>query len=327
MVDAAKTISAKSRDRTIGPIIKMSEMSRLVVLLVILLAIVLFVYGWRFHKARSSRMGRQKSLDAPLLSMRGAKKPEWVAREIIRMKALMPQAGCRSLVGSFNRRFVHRGMSVGKSYVNDTLRKHKYEIRLLRKRLKHRRPRPMPLNRVWAMDLTGKADTAGRGHHILGLLEHGSRANLCLAAVRDKASITLLRCLLDAVEKYGRPGFLRTDNEAVFTSRLFHFGLWLLGIRHQRTDKGCPWMNGRVERFFGTLKARLNQWEVDSLEQLNNALVPFRFWYNHVRPQQHLDGRTPAEVWAGKDVFTERPTNEEWFEAWDGLLAGNYLRL
>jgi transposase InsO family protein len=218
-------------------------------------------------------------------------------------------------------------MSVGKSYVNDTLRKHKYDIRVLRKSLKHRRPRAMPINRVWAMDLTGKQDTDGRVHNILGLVEHGSRASLCLAALQDKASITLLRCLLDAVEKYGRPRFLRTDNEAVFTSRLFRFGLWLLGIRHQRTDKGCPWMNGGVERFFGTLKAKLNQWEVGSLEQLNNALVPFRFWYNHVRPHQHLDGRTPAEVWAGKDVYTLRPQTEAWFEAWDGLLAGYYLRL
>jgi putative transposase len=244
------------------------------------------------------------------------------------MKALMPQAGCRSLAGSFNRRFAHQGMRVGKSYVNDTLRKHKYEIRALRKRLKHRRPRAMPLNRVWAMDLTGKQDTGGRVHNILGLVEHGSRANLCLAALQDKASIALLRCLLDAVEKYGRPRFLRTDNEAVFTSRLFRVGLWLLGIRHQRTDKGCPWMNGRVERFFGTLKAKLDQWEVGSLKQLNNALVPFRFWYNHGRrPHQHLDGRTPAEVWAGKDVYTVRPKTETWFEAWDGLLAGFYLRV
>jgi transposase InsO family protein len=29
---------------------------------------------------------------------------------------------------------------------------------------------------------------------------------------------------------------------------------------------------------------------------LGNALVPFRFWYNLVRPHQHLDGRTPAEA-------------------------------
>ncbi len=26
----------------------------------------------------------------------------------------------------------------------------------------------------------------------------------------------------------------------------------------------------------------------------------FRFWYNHVRPHQHLDGLTPAQHWSGK---------------------------
>jgi hypothetical protein len=86
-------------------------------------------------------------------------------------------------------------------------------------------------------------------------------------------------------------------------------------------------MNGRIERLFGTLKGKLRLWEIDSLEQLNNALVPFRFWYNHVRPHQNLDGRTPAEIWSGVDIYTAKPKKEWWFEAWDGLLTGYYLRL
>jgi transposase InsO family protein len=258
---------------------------------------------------------------------RFAKKPDWVPQEIIRMKALMPHSGCRTLAASFNRRFAHKAVSVGRTYVNETIRKHEYEIRGLRKKLKHSKPRVVPVNRVWAMDLTGKQDTGGKTHNILGLVEHGSRANLCLHGLRDKASITLLRHLLDAIEKYGKPQFLRTDNEAIFTSRLFRFGLWLLGIRHQRTDKGCPWMNGRIERLFGTLKGKLRLWEVDSLEQLNGALGQFRFWYNHVRPHQNLDGRTPAEIWSGEDIYTAKPKKELWFEAWDGLLTGYYLRL
>jgi hypothetical protein len=159
------------------------------------------------------------------------------------------------------------------------------------------------------MDLTGKQDSTGQIHNILGLVEHGSRASLCLHGLNDKASMTLLRHLLDAIEKYGKPQFLRTDNEAVFTSRLFRFGLWLLGIRRQRTDKGCPWMNGRIERFFGTLKTKLGQWEIDSLEQMNNA------------------GRTPAEIWSGEDIDTAKSKMEFWFEAWDGLLTGYFLRL
>ncbi|MEW8008578.1 MAG: integrase core domain-containing protein [Candidatus Thiodiazotropha endolucinida] len=89
---------------------------------------------------------------------------------------------------------------------------------------------------------------------------------------------------------------------------------------------GCPWMNGRIERFFGTLKGKLNRWEVDSREQLEAALGLFRVWYNHVRPHQHLNGRTPAEVWAGIDCYVMPPWQCQRFEAWNGLLRGYYLR-
>lgn len=153
------------------------------------------------------------------------------------------------------------------------------------------------------------------------------RLSLDLTALKDKASISILRTLLDAIEIFGKPKFLRTDNEPVFTSRLFRFGLWLIGIRHQRIDKACPWQNGRIERFFGTLKEKLDQWQVNNSVQLGGALVQFRFWYNHVRPHQNIDGRTPAEVWREADIFTVTPKQEYWFDAWDGLLTGFYLEL
>jgi hypothetical protein len=86
-------------------------------------------------------------------------------------------------------------------------------------------------------------------------------------------------------------------------------------------------MNGRIERFFGTLKEKLNLWEVDNRKQLNGALGQFQVWYNHVRPHQYLDGRTPAEIWQSSDVYTQQIKKEYWFEAWDGLLTGYYLRL
>ena len=105
-----------------------------------------------------------------------------------------------------------------------------------------------------------------------------------LKALRDKASNTLLRSLIDGIEQFGKPGIIRTDNEAVFVSRLFRFGLWALGIKHQRTEKCCPWMNGKVERFFGTLKYRLKYHLIESAESLNRDIALFRVWYNHIRP-------------------------------------------
>lgn len=175
------------------------------------------------------------------------------------------------------------------------------------------------------MDLTGKTDTEKNQHSILGIVEHHSRTCLMLSAMVDKSTITLLRCLLDLVERYQKPKIIRTDNEAVFTSRLFSLVLCLMRIKHHRTEVACPWMNGRIERLFGTLKEKLNDWEVSSFESLNHSLHLFRFWYNHVRSHQHLDGLTPAEVWRGKTNFNRTSNKVYWFDEWQGLLCGYYL--
>ena len=295
---------------------------------VVWLQLQVVVYRFIKQRHRPAFFGRRKVTPPDKLFCRFAKKPDWVKQEIIRMKALMPALGCRKLADSFNRRFnSSKQMTVGKTYVSNVIQKHEYDIQIIRKKLKHRKPKHLSKNLIWGMDLTGKMDRNGKLHNIFGIVDHGSRANLCLVGLKDKASITLLRHLLDAIERYGRPKIIRTDNESCFTSRLFILGLWILNIKQQKIDKACPWQNGRIERYFGTLKEQLNQWVVNNREQLNGSLVLFQFWYNHVRPHQHLNGRTPAEIWQGSDVYTQNIKKEYWFEAWDGLLTGYYLRL
>src|SRR5437868_5944275 len=98
----------------------------------------------------------------------------------------------------------------------------------------------MRRNRVWGCDLLVKTDQQGQSHLAPAILDHGSRACLRLQRLADKSSWTLLQELVQAVKRYGRPQSLRTDNEAVLISRMFGFGLWLLGIRQQRIEPGCP---------------------------------------------------------------------------------------
>lgn len=254
-------------------------------------------------------------------------KPEWVKHEVLRLKALMPHDGCRKIADIFNRRFEEaRKMTVGKTYVSNTIRKHYHEILLLRRQIKNAKPKQVPHNLIWALDLTGKTTLDGQTCLVLGIIEHASRAALTLEALHNKSSWTLVGKLVDSIKRYGKPRMVRTDNEAVFTSRVFRLALFLLGIRHQTTDLHCPWQNGRVERFFGTLKEMLDQLAVTSFDALNTALGEFRFFYNHVRPHQNLGGATPAEAWAGVNPHTARFKQEYWFEAWDGLLAGYFLR-
>ena len=246
-------------------------------------------------------------------------KPEWVHREVLRLKALLPAHGCRKIATVFNHLHHRRGQSVGKTFVASALRGRQQEILRLRQHLKHRKPRPVPRNLVWALDLTFLPDPA-RPRAVLGLLDHGSRACLTLRELRTRTAVALLRALLDAIERFGTPRSLRTDNDPVFTSRLFRFGLFLLAIRHQRIAPFAPWQNGRIERFFGTFKDRILPWlqSAGVADDLAPDLAAFRAWYNHARPHHHLAGLTPALAWAGRQPGGK----PRYFSEWNGLLTG-----
>jgi transposase InsO family protein len=239
---------------------------------------------------------------------------------------MMPGTGCRKLAYIFNRSCGHLGITVGKTYVSNVIHKYRYEIETQRKKVRNRRHRPTSPNRVWGLDLTFVSDQQSRQYPVFGIVDHGTRANLALIPLENKSALMLLHAIGAAIALYGKPKIIRTDNEGMFKSWLFRFGLRLFGIRHQLTDPHCPWQNGRIERFFGTFKEKFNSWSVKNRDQLSESLRLFRVWYNHVRPHQHLQGMTPAEAWAGIDIQRQRPKKVIWFDAWDGLLTGYYLR-
>jgi len=60
-------------------------------------------------------------------------------------------------------------------------------------------------------------------------------------------------------------------------------------------------------RFIGTVKQELANGPVADEHDFGVTLREIRAWYNHERPHDHLHGRTPAEVWAGIDVFAAKP--------------------
>jgi len=253
-------------------------------------------------------------------------KPAWVKQEIIRLKALT-DFSCHKLAATFNRMHsAERGVTVGKTWVANTVRAHRYEIAQLRQRYKRRIPPPLPRNAACGLDYTGKMATMKTVYPVFGVIDHGTRVALALRPLHERTAVTTLKALLLVIETFGLPQTIRTDNDAVFTSRLFRFALRWLGIRHRLSTPGCPWQNGRIERLFGTLKEKLNKVSVPDFPALDRAMMEFRFWYNHIRPHQHLNGWTPAEAWVGLDPYRHPPRATLCFHAWDGLLEGIYLR-
>lgn len=76
----------------------------------------------------------------------------------------MREAGtCRAIAHGFNRRFAgKRRTTVGRTFVCELIRRHRYEIEIVARRIKNAKPGPTPQNLVWALNLTGKTTLDGR---------------------------------------------------------------------------------------------------------------------------------------------------------------------
>ncbi len=222
-------------------------------------------------------------------------KPAWVKPAVIALSMHYPQLGSRRLAHAFNLHyFENTHVGVGKTFVADTLQAYRLACARRRQAMRLQSASTPPIHAVWGLDFTHMSTHSGP---VLGIIDHGSRAILSLEALSNKATITLLRALLNVIEKVGKPQAIRTDNEAVFTSRLFSFCLYCLGIQHQRTKPHCPWQNGRIERFFGTLKRELGSRFTLDKRPLNLLLHQFAYYYNHHRPHQALNNVTPSQAW------------------------------
>ena len=189
------------------------------------------------------------------------------------------------------------------------MRKHGVEIEELRRQRKRRKPRLIPPGHARALDLTFIASPFGPTFTVLGIIDAGSRKLLRLKRLPGKCAFIVLGHLLMAIGQHGLPLALRTDNEAMFTSKLWGATLKALGIVHRRGPPCQHWRNGRIERLFGTLKCALRGLRFTTAEVLQATLDRFAQGYNELRPHQGLGGLTPNEAWQRKTMRQVQAAN------------------
>lgn len=261
-------------------------------------------------------------------------KPEWVRLAIFDLASSLPGAGYRTIANCFNLQQVAlqsqqsadglRGnrceqpdiATVSKTFVAKLLTGQRAALAQARMRSRNGRlARREPVLTTWGMDLTGLPITDGHCTSVFGVIDHGSRAVVALEPVATYNSLILLGKLLIAIGMHGKPHAIRSDNDAVLKTVLFQIVLKLIGIRQQFTDPGSPWQNGRIERFWRTLKTELQtkavrsrhngqsiqtRMKFASVQAMQQLLEAFKFSYNAYRPHQSLGGATPAMVWSGQ---------------------------
>ena len=124
----------------------------------------------------------------------------------------------------------------------------------------------------------------------------------------EKSDGLHVRAVMEAVfRECGLPEAIRTDNGSPFASRapggLSRLSMWWLqlGIRHERIDPGCPQQNGRHERMHRTLKQETANPPAANRRRQQQAFAAFEQVYNHERPHEALDWKTPAEFYVASD--------------------------
>ena len=174
-------------------------------------------------------------------------------------------------------------------------------------------------NDLWATDFKGQFRT-GDGVYCYPLTvtdQHTRFLLACHGLLSTKG--TGVRPIFERLfREYGLPRAMRTDNGVPFASTALH-GLtplnvwWLrLGIQHQRILPAHPQQNGAHERMHKTLKQGAIRPPRATLAAQQRAFQTLRQEYNHERPHQYLEGRTPGSLYrpSGRAYTGVPPTLE-----------------
>lgn len=173
----------------------------------------------------------------------------------------------------------------------------------------------MEPNQIWQMDMTKlwAGPTVGWAY-LVSVIDCCTREivgwDLSLRCRTQEAIAALERAVLERLASGSRGAglTLTTDNGTQFTSTRFLETLRRLGITHRRTAYHHPEGNGLIERFHRSLKEE-EVWlhEYRSLEDARDCIARYLHEYNHHRPHQSLQNRTPHEAHAAFQTITLNP--------------------
>ncbi|MGV0964292.1 MAG: IS3 family transposase [Polynucleobacter sp.] len=161
-------------------------------------------------------------------------------------------------------------------------------------------------NERWATDLcriwTGRDGWASLAlvidchtRELLGWhLSRSGRSKTAESAL-EQALIARYGCL----GKVDKPFLLRSDNGLVFTSRSYTALVKSYGLQQEFITPYSPEQNGMVERVIRTLKEQCaHRHRFETLQHASRVIGDWIGFYNHQRPHQALNMKTPAEAYA-----------------------------
>lgn len=161
-------------------------------------------------------------------------------------------------------------------------------------------------NELWQSDFTHVTLSTGADIEVIGWIDDHSRYMLHLTAHHRVTGRTVIDTFTRAASEHGYPAATLTDNGMVYTTRYardargiapgngFETLLALQGITQKNGRPFKPTTQGKIERFWQTLKRHLAAHPAETIAELQTTLDSFRDYYNQQRPHRSLGRRTPG---------------------------------
>lgn len=162
-------------------------------------------------------------------------------------------------------------------------------------------------NQVWATDIT--YIKLPQGHvYLIAILDVYSRCILSWRLSNSLSSSFCLEALTEALEIYGAPDILNTDQGCQFTSDEWIYTLVNWGVFPSMTGVGRCSDNIYSERFWRTLKYENTYiYSYESMIDARQKIKDFIEFYNRERLHQCHGYRTPMEVYNNFRTGNHRP--------------------
>nr|WP_067059310.1 integrase core domain-containing protein [Mucilaginibacter sp. L294] len=113
----------------------------------------------------------------------------------------------------------------------------------------------------------------------------------CMRMIKEKFGIQFEEIIADNGPEFG-PAVSQNKRNHPFERMLME-----TGIKRRYIQPYRPQTNGKVERFWRTLKEDLiEETDFDSLEEFEDELLKYLIYYNWERPHQGIDGKKPIDM-------------------------------
>ena len=152
-------------------------------------------------------------------------------------------------------------------------------------------------NQVWSIDIT-YIKMPHSHMYLTAIIDWFSRKIMGWELSDTLDTAPVLDAVRNAVEHFGTPAILNSDQGSQFTSAEYKALLKSLGIRQSMDGKSRWADNIMIERWFRSLKTELIYInEFRSPRQLRQAIRQYVSDYNTLRPHEALDYAAPEDVY------------------------------